>query len=502
MAKRKAKNSNLTRAKKAKNDEFYTQASDVEKELKHYRQYFKNKVIYCNCDDPTYSEFWRYFHLNFHFLGLKELISTHYDEGKPTYALFYRGGRSEQDDGHFDSYDEKKDLKQDGDFRSEESIELLKRCDIVVTNPPFSYFRDFVAQLVKYKKKFIIWGNLNAITYKEIFPLLQNNKIWIGITANKTCTFRLSDDYKKWNKKITEQMNDGHKYGNVPSITVYTNIPVDKPTDRAILFKQFNLNDFPVYDNYAAFNVDKVVNIPVDHQITVTLPLERLTGFQKTYGDDLQVLSQDENTVTMQITRPIWGVPITFMDKYNPSILEREQFGKSLQDHRTLQSRLRQQMGLGQTKNQEQRQVQETRNQVTLLKDSMSGVPLKVKAKDSQMESLMKIQEQHSHSSIINVNTNAYSSNRDNMAERFHLLGETGGTKWNNINEIKTTITYKNAKQHNPNGTITNGSKVNTRATIITNKNGRYYTADNTKDNLQVLYARLLIRERKDYEKD
>lgn len=321
MAKRKAKNSNLTRAKKAKNDEFYTQASDVEKELNHYRQYFKNKVVYCNCDDPTYSEFWRYFHLNFHFLGLKELISTHYDEGKPTYALFYRGGRSEQDDGHFDSYDEKKDLKQDGDFRSEESIELLKRCDIVVTNPPFSFFREFIAQLFEYKKQFIVWGNLNAVTYKEIFPLLQHNRMWLGITTNKTCVFRLSDDYKKWNEKITKQKNDGHKYGKVPSITVYTNVPVDKSTDRVILFKNFNLDDFPVYDNYAAFNVDKIVNIPVDHQITVTLPLERLVGFQKTYGDDLRVLSQDEDTVTMQITRPILGVPITFMDKYNPSIL-------------------------------------------------------------------------------------------------------------------------------------------------------------------------------------
>lgn len=357
MAKRKAKNSNLTRAKKAKNDEFYTQATDIEHELKHYADKFKGKIVYCNCDDPTYSEFWRYFHLKFHFLGLKELISTHYDEGKPTYALFYRGGKSEQDDSDFNSYDEKKDLKQDGDFRSEESIELLKRCDIVVTNPPFSYFRDFVAQLIKYKKQFIIWGNLNAITYKEIFPLLQNNKMWIGVTANKTCTFRLSDDYKKWNKKITEQMNDGHKYGNVPSITVYTNIPVDKPTDRVILFKQFNLDDFPVYDNYAAFNVDKVVNIPVDHQITVTLPLERLAGFQKTYGDDLQVLSQDENTVTMQIIRPIWGVPITFMDKYNPSeaidAVERERERAIWQaDSESLASSNMDQMGHGTLLNQ------------------------------------------------------------------------------------------------------------------------------------------------------
>ena len=302
MAKRKAKNSNLTRAKKAKNDEFYTQATDIEHELKHYADKFKGKIVYCNCDDPTYSEFWRYFHLKFHFLGLKELISTHYDEGKPTYALFYRGGKSEQDDSNFNSYDEKKDLKQDGDFRSEESIELLKRCDIVVTNPPFSLYRNYVAQLMKYKKKFIIIGNKNSITYKEIFPLLMHDKMWEGI--GKPQAFKTPNGTTK-------------KVAGL--VRWFTNIPVDKPTDRVILFKQFNLDDFPVYDNYAAFNVDKVVNIPVDHQITVTLPFERLAGFQKTYGDDLQVLSQDENTVTMQITRPIWGVPITFMDKYNPS---------------------------------------------------------------------------------------------------------------------------------------------------------------------------------------
>ena len=301
MAKRKAKNSNLTRAKKAKNDEFYTQATDIEHELKYYADKFKGKIVYCNCDDPTYSEFWRYFHLKFHFLGLKELISTHYDEGKPTYALFYRGGKSEQDDSDFNSYDEKKDLKQDGDFRSEESIELLKRCDIVVTNPPFSLYRNYVAQLMKYKKKFIIIGNKNSITYKEIFPLLMYDKMWEGVNN--------VHNFKQPNGSIKKMGNVGW----------FTNIPVNKPTDRVILFKQFNLDNFPVYDNYAAFNVDKVVNIPIDYQITVTLPLDRLVGFQKTYGDDLQVLSQNENTVTMQITRPIWGVPITFMDKYNPS---------------------------------------------------------------------------------------------------------------------------------------------------------------------------------------
>ncbi len=159
-----AKNSNLHAAKAAKNDEFYTQLTDIEKEMSHYKSHFKDKIIFCNCDDPTWSNFWRYFHLNFGFLGLKKLIATHYDSEKPTYKLEYEGG----DDYNIEA-GVRTDLMQNGDFRSSECVELLKEADIVVTNPPFSLFREYVAQLMEYEKKFIIIGNMNAVIFKEFF---------------------------------------------------------------------------------------------------------------------------------------------------------------------------------------------------------------------------------------------------------------------------------------------------------------------------------------------
>ena len=177
-----AKNKNLTQAKKAKNDEFYTLISDVEKELKHYKKYFEGKVVYCNCDDPEESNFWKFFELNFEEYKLKKLISTHYDAEKPTYKLELFA--DVDGDGKITKGDiVKTPLKQNGDFRSEESINLLKESDIVVTNPPFDLFREYVAQLTKYKKKFLILGNMNAVTYKEIFPLIRDKKIWWGYNS-------------------------------------------------------------------------------------------------------------------------------------------------------------------------------------------------------------------------------------------------------------------------------------------------------------------------------
>lgn len=170
-----AKNGNLQNAKQAKNNEWYTRIEDIENELKHYTKHFKNKVVLCNCDDPTQSNFWRYFHINFSELGLKKLISTHYDPTKSTYKFEYTGG----DDGNIED-GIKTPLKGNGDFRSEECIEILKEADICCSNPPFSLFRKYIAQLIEYDKKFIVIGNKNAITYKEVFPLIKDNKIWIG----------------------------------------------------------------------------------------------------------------------------------------------------------------------------------------------------------------------------------------------------------------------------------------------------------------------------------
>ena len=299
MAK-KAQNSNMHKARKVKNDEFYTQLTDIERELLHYRDKFKGKVIYCNCDDPVESEFYRYFHLNFHFFGMKKLLSTHYDDSKPTYALIYEGGTCEESDNDYNSYDQKIPLKENGDFRSQESIDLLKQADMVVTNPPFSLYREYVAQLIKYHKQFIIIGNKNSITYKEIFPLLMNNKMWEGVNSVK---------------EFIQPDGSIKKLGNVGW---FTNVPVKKPTDREILWKHFNQEDFPVYDNYSAFECSKVAHIPVDNEIDVWLNKDRLQDFKHTYLD-LKIKSEKENKVLVHIKRPIFGVPITFLDKYNPS---------------------------------------------------------------------------------------------------------------------------------------------------------------------------------------
>ncbi len=164
-----AANANLHKAKEQKNDEFYTQLTDVSKELMHYKEHFKGKVVFCNCDDPTWSAFWKYFHLNFEALGLKKLISTHYDKNESTYKMEYTGGNDNDVEVGI-----KTPLEGNGDFRSQECVDILKESDIVVTNPPFSLFREFVAVLMEHEKKFIIWGNNNAITFKEFFPLLKD----------------------------------------------------------------------------------------------------------------------------------------------------------------------------------------------------------------------------------------------------------------------------------------------------------------------------------------
>ena len=277
-----AANSNLHKAKNAKNDEFYTQLSDVEKELMHYKNHFEDKIIFCNCDDPTWSAFWKYFHLNFEHLGLKKLISTHYDRTEPTYKMEYEGG----DDDNIEA-GVKTPLEGNGDFRNAECIELLKESDIVVTNPPFSLFREYVAQLMEYKKKFIIIGNMNAITYKEIFPLLRENEVWVG---NKQFSGGMNMIYpphlfdaKKVKKYIID--GEGNYIINIMGVIWFTNLDHKKRHEKLILWKNYTPEEYPTYDNYDAINVDKVANIPCDYD-------------------------------------GVMGVPITFLDKYNPEQFE------------------------------------------------------------------------------------------------------------------------------------------------------------------------------------
>ena len=267
-----AKNKNLTQAKKAKNDEFYTLISDVEKELKHYKSQFEGKVVYCNCDDPEESNFWKFFELNFEEYKLKKLISTHYDAEKPTYKLELSADID--GDGKITKGDiVKTPLKQNGDFRSEESINLLKESDIICTNPPFSLFEEYIKQLLSSGKKFLILGNNN--TCPQLIQYFKNKKLRLGYSVNKTMEFEMPDNYKSNIKN-----SNGKKVGKVPAISWFTNFEIT-PNEKLVLIKKYNSTDFPTCDNYNAIYVDKIANIPKDYNGAMAVPITILKYMNK-----------------------------------------------------------------------------------------------------------------------------------------------------------------------------------------------------------------------------
>ncbi len=282
-------NSTLHQARNAKKDEFYTQLEDINNELKHYREHFRGKTVLCNCDDPRVSNFFVYFAYNFEFLGLKKLITTCYKnqerdlfstgECERAIYLVYEGDKN---GNHYPDPEEIgiHYLQGDGDFRSRECIELLEEADIVVTNPPFSLFREYVAQLIEYDKKFLIIGHQNAITYKEIFPLIMQNRLWLGYGFKGGAAHFIS--------RYSDHATAGdHKEGmiRVSGVTWFTNLEIRKRHEDLILFRRYSPEEYPKYDNYDAINVDKTADIPCDYD-------------------------------------GVMGVPITFLDKYNPEQFE------------------------------------------------------------------------------------------------------------------------------------------------------------------------------------
>lgn len=306
----------LNRAKKNKLDEFYTQLSDIEAEMRHYKEQFKGKTVFCNCDDPYESNFFKYFAMNFNYLGLKKLITTCYAgspvvgkqlslfdvnslkekdvHSKHPYKAIITEVKDENEDGAIDLSDveillkNRKNvltlLKDNGDFRSLECIELLKEADIVVTNPPFSLFREYVAQLVEFEKDFIIIGSKNAITYKDIFKLIIENKIWLGNGfPNGNAYFEIPEEYsREWASGVYNPETGLVKFRNVGW---FTNLDLKKRHEYITLYKQYKPEDYPHYDNYDAIEVSKVVEIPYDYE-------------------------------------GVMGVPVTFLDKYNPEQFE------------------------------------------------------------------------------------------------------------------------------------------------------------------------------------
>lgn len=264
-------NANLHKAKDAKNDEFYTQLTDAAKELIHYKQHFKDKIVLCNCDDPTWSAFWKYFHLNFAELGLKKLISTHYDREEATYKMEYTGG----DDNNIEA-GVKTPLEGNGDFRNQECLDLLDECDIVVTNPPFSLFREYVAVLMEHKKKFLIIGNMNAVTYKEIFPLIRDNQIWYGVSlTGSKCSFLVPESYDGKNVFF----EDGVRKAKINNAIWFTNLDHHKRHEKLILWKNYTPEEFPKYDNYDAIDCSLVSNIPCDYDGVIGVPITFLTKY-------------------------------------------------------------------------------------------------------------------------------------------------------------------------------------------------------------------------------
>lgn len=304
-------NKNLNQAKEAKKDEFYTQLVDIDNELKHYREHFRNKTVLCNCDDPYESNFFKYFALNFNALGLRKLIATCYN-GSPVMGnelmidfgdftgepkkIAYKVEITEVSDVNGDGAVDLADVQyllqnnknllstlKTGDFRDPECVELLKQADIVVTNPPFSLFREYVAQLMEYDKKFLIIGNQNAIHYKDIFQLLMQNKVWLGYKAGDMA-FKVPDSYEPRETRYWQD-ETGQKWRSMGNICWFTNLDHKKRHEELVLYKVYSPEEYPTYDNYNAINVSKTADIPCDYE-------------------------------------EIMGVPITFMDKYNPDQFE------------------------------------------------------------------------------------------------------------------------------------------------------------------------------------
>ncbi|MDP3882607.1 MAG: adenine-specific methyltransferase EcoRI family protein [Candidatus Staskawiczbacteria bacterium] len=321
---KKSSNKNLHRANKAKKDEFYTQLVDIENELKHYKGQFKGKVVYCNCDDPFESNFFKYFASAFNALKLKKLIATSYSgspivgrqltldkiaglrpKGKEPFKIEINEVPDIDGDGAIDIDDVKKilehdkntttPLKEGGDFRSDECMELLKQADIVVTNPPFSLFREYVAQLIEYNKNFLIIGNVNAITYKEIFKLIKGNKIWLGASIHSGDREFRVPDYYPLEAAGCRVDNEGHKYIRVKGVRWFTNFDYKERHEELVLYKKYTQKEYPEYDNYNGINIDKTSDIPRDY-------------------------------------KGVMGVPITFLDKYNPQQFEIVKFRKGDDD--------------------------------------------------------------------------------------------------------------------------------------------------------------------------
>lgn len=483
-----AKNENLHKAKDAKKDEFYTQYEDIQNELNHYEPHFKGKTVLCNCDDPFESNFCKFFLRNFNYLGLKRLICTSYatspvigqqlslfdDENEPVvqgngYVMDIKNvpmanGRGVSDEDIDALLKSKrrgvKKLKGNGDFRSDECIEYLKEADIVVTNPPFSLFREYVAQLMEYQKRFLIIGNVNAITYKEIFPLIKNNELWLGASIHSgDRKFYVPDDYPLHAAGCGIDGN-GRKFIRVKGVRWFTNLDYAIRHEKLVLYKKYygNEDEYPHYANYDAINVDKVSDIPCD------------------YFEEI-------------------GVPITYLDKHNP-----EQFdiigasrwmGRPMTEIAPKGSYV---SGGVRFYLPEEKRLQSVN--VEREREREPSLPLPLRQSCYQTQSIDDCMTESLSEERCNGIMGVPITFLDKYSpEQFEIIGITLG---NTIGYSMTKI-YENAVQHNQDGSVQGGGKVNTRAAILVKKkpiDKVFYTADNADGYLLSIYPRILIKRR------
>ena len=293
-----AKNANLNKAKDKKVDEFYTRRSDIENELSYYSEHFKGKTVYCNCDDPEWSEFWQFFRRNFKPWGLKKLIATHYEPDEKNYAYMLEISEDTNGDGVVDWKDEPTitQIPCNGDFRSAYCIGLLKQADIIVTNPPFSLWRQYIQQLFEYKKKFLIIGSENNLSYNEIFHYVQDNEMWIGYTHPKI--FRVPDG--STGKSV--YMEDGICYQKFGNVCWYTNLDIKKRHDFIDLRgNYYNKDDFPMLDNYPAIYVKRVSDIPCDYEGIMGVPISYLSQYNPEQVQLLGIVSAPKNQGSLNL---------------------------------------------------------------------------------------------------------------------------------------------------------------------------------------------------------
>ena len=313
-----SKNKNLHSAKKEKNDEFYTLYEDIEKEVEEYKNQLKDKIIFCNCDDPESSNFWKYLSNNFTYYNLKKLISSHYDPNGNSYKLEI--SRDINEDGNIDKLDtQKTTFKGNGDFRSDECIEILKECDIVITNPPFSLFREYIAQLMEYDKKFLVIGHQNALTYKEVFKYIKANRLWLGYGFKGGATHFINKHYKDY------ATASNHKDGmiRVSGVVWFTNLDNKKrhiDLIRDVLYKKYTPEEYHKYINYDAINVDKTNDIPVDYFGYMGVPITYLSNHNP---NQFEIIGIDRVLVE-EITGKVSRFRIKDIEKYARIVIKRK----------------------------------------------------------------------------------------------------------------------------------------------------------------------------------